>query len=229
MTVDHDARSTKSEKRLAAREHVQQMREENLRKQRRSRVMRIVSIVGGVLLVALLATLFISTAVSEAPTAAPDSSSARTGSVVGRTAPDFTMPDTADQTVSLASLRGESAVILYFSEGAGCEACVVQMKAIEQKQAEYSEAGFTVLPIVMNSKAQISEDAAAYAVQTPFLIDDGSASAAYGTLGKGMHANMPGHSFVVIDKSGVVRWSGEYPSMWLDPMDLLATATAAIE
>lgn len=44
-----------------------------------------------------------------------------------------------------------------------------------------------MLPIVMN---------------TPFLLDDGTVSEAYGTLGKGMHAGLPGHSFVLIDKHG---------------------------
>lgn len=46
-------------------------------------------------------------------------------------------------------------------------------------------------------------------------------SRAYGTLGKGMHARLPGHSFVLVDKTGVQRWYGEYPSMWLSPADLL--------
>jgi hypothetical protein len=60
-----------------------------------------------------------------------------------------------------------------------------------------------------------------YGVTTPFLLDDGTASKAYGTLGKGMHADLPGHSFVLIDAAGVQRWYGEYPSMWLEPQALL--------
>ncbi len=58
-------------------------------------------------------------------------------------------------------------------------------------------------------------------VSTPFLPDDGTVSKAYGTLGKGMHAGPPGHSFVLIDRTGRQRWYGEYPSMWLSPDDLL--------
>ena len=46
-------------------------------------------------------------------------------------------------------------------------------------------------------------------------------STAYGTIGKGMHADLPGHSFVLIDKAGNQRWYGEYPSMWLSTTDLL--------
>jgi hypothetical protein len=36
-----------------------------------------------------------------------------------------------------------------------------------------------------------------------------------------MHAGLPGHSFVLIDRQGRQRWYGEYPSMWLAPQDLL--------
>jgi hypothetical protein len=79
-----------------------------------------------------------------------------------------------------------------------------------------------VLPIVMNTAEQIKADMAANGVRTPFLIDTGgTVSAAYGTLGKGMHAGLPGHSFVLIDANGTQRWYGEYPSMYLAPADLL--------
>jgi hypothetical protein len=73
----------------------------------------------------------------------------------------------------------------------------------------------------MNSAVQIKADMAANGVRTPFLLDDGTVSAAYGTLGKGMHAGLPGHSFVLIDTQGVQRWYGEYPSMYLSSADLL--------
>lgn len=36
-----------------------------------------------------------------------------------------------------------------------------------------------------------------------------------------MHAGLPGHSFVLIDTEGQQRWYGEYPSMWLDPAELM--------
>ena len=145
----------------------------------------------------------------------------QTTSATTRTvAPDFTMATTSGSSVTLSKLRGKP-VLLYFSEGAGCGACLVQMTEIEKKQAEFDALGITVLPIVMNSKADITADMTRYGVKTPFLLDDGTASKAYGTLGKGMHAELPGHSFVLIDAAGVQRWYGEYPSMWLEPSALL--------
>jgi len=143
-----------------------------------------------------------------------------------RTAPDFTLTDTTGQQIRLADYRGRP-VVLYFSEGAGCQSCLVQMAAIEKQADAFRAEDLAVLPIVMNSADQIRTDMAANKVTTPFLIDaDGSVSRAYGTLGKGMHAGLPGHSFVLIDASGNQKWFGEYPSMYLAPQELLAHVRA---
>ncbi len=59
-------------------------------------------------------------------------------------------------------------------------------------------------------------------VKTPFLIyADDTVSRDYDVLGKGMHANMPGHGFVLIDAKGQQRWYGEYPSMYLSSANLI--------
>lgn len=148
-----------------------------------------------------------------------------TNSTDVRVAPDFTLPTSAGGTVSLSDYRGQN-VILYFSEGAGCQSCLVQMAEIEKDRQDFAAKGITVLPIVMNSKEQITADMATNGVTTPFLLDDGSVSTAYDTIGKGMHGNLPGHSFVLIDSQGRQRWYGEYPSMWLSPTELLDQAVA---
>jgi peroxiredoxin len=137
-----------------------------------------------------------------------------------RAAPDFTLTDTIGRSVTLSDLRGEN-VVLYFSEGAGCQSCIVQMGEIEKRIDDFDALDVTVLPIVMNTREQIAADMAVTGVTTPFLLDDGTVSRAYGTLGKGMHTGLPGHSFVLVDKDGRQRWYGEYPSMWLSPDDLL--------
>ena len=137
-----------------------------------------------------------------------------------RTAPDFSLTDTSGVEHTLADHRGEN-VLLYFNEGAGCQSCIVQMGEIEKQAKAFAAEDITVLPIVMNSREQILADMELNGVKTPFLLDDGTVSDAYGTLGKGMHAGLPGHSFVLIDGEGQQRWYGEYPSMWLEPTALL--------
>jgi peroxiredoxin len=147
-------------------------------------------------------------------------SARETSDATSRPAPDFTLTDTTGATVHLADYRGRT-VVLYFNEGAGCQSCLLQMVDIERNASRFAAADITVLPIVMNTATQIRADMAANGVRTPFLLDDGTVSTAYGTLGKGMHAGLPGHSFVLIDAQGVQRWYGEYPSMYLSSADLL--------
>ncbi|WP_149204897.1 peroxiredoxin family protein [Actinotalea subterranea] len=143
-----------------------------------------------------------------------------------RTAPGFTLPTSDGRSVSLSSLRG-SPVILYFNEGAGCDSCLLQMAEIE-KEPGFAEAGITVLPIVMNTADQINADRERLGVTTPFLLDDGTTSEAYGVLGTGMHEGLPGHGFVLVDAEGVQQWYGNYPSMWLEPKDLLDEALSRL-
>ena len=143
-----------------------------------------------------------------------------------RTAPGFTLPTSDGRSVSLSSLRG-SPGILYFNEGAGCDSCLLQMAEIE-KEPGFAEAGITVLPIVMNTADQINADRERLGVTTPFLLDDGTTSEAYGVLGTGMHEGLPGHGFVLVDAEGVQQWYGNYPSMWLEPKDLLDEALSRL-
>lgn len=152
--------------------------------------------------------------------AAMMASSRPSSSAQAHPAPEFTLPDTTGGSVSLSDFRGRN-VVLYFSEGAGCGSCLQQMTAIEQNRAAFEQAGVTVLPIVMNSRDQIQSEMSRYGVTTPFLLDDGRVASSYGTLGRGMHEGLPGHSFVLVDAGGVQRWYGEYPSMWLAPGELL--------
>ncbi len=71
---------------------------------------------------------------------------------------------------------------------------------------------------------------AAYGLHTPYLIDaTGKVSHAYGVPGKGMHAALPGHGFVLIDARGRQRWYGEYPSMYLSAAGLLHQVRAHLD
>ena len=197
----------------ASHEHINKLRAAQVQQERRRKQrIRLVSVGATVAVIGIIVAMMLS--------------SRQETSSTTRVAPDFTLTNTSGAQVSLAALRGKN-VLLYFSEGAGCQACLVQMAQIE-KDPGFAAEGLTVLPIVMNSKDQIIADMAANEVRTPFLLDDGTVSTAYGTLGKGMHADLPGHSFVLIDKAGKQRWYGEYPSMFLSTTDLLKEVRARL-
>lgn len=59
----------------------------------------------------------------------------------------FTLANTKGESVSLEDFRGRN-VLLYFSEGAGCQSCLVQIHVIEKSTAAFEELDATVLPIV---------------------------------------------------------------------------------
>jgi peroxiredoxin len=141
-------------------------------------------------------------------------------STAARVAPDFTLADSEGGSVTLSTLRG-APVLLYFNEGAGCDACIVQQAQIEAEPG-FAEAGITVLPIVMNTAEQINADRERLGAKSPFLLDDGTVSKEYDTLGRGMHPGLPGHGFVLIDADGNQVWQADYPSMWIEPSELLA-------
>ena len=157
---------------------------------------------------------------------ATGSGSGTAQSAAVRIAPGFTLTSTSGTRVSLAGYRGRD-VVLYFNEGVGCDACFYQMREFENHAAELSRAGITVVPIVMNPASEVGPQMAAFGIRTPYLIDaTGSVSRGYGVLGKGMHAGLPGHSFVLVDARGTQRWHGEYPSMYLPAAGLIAQVKA---
>lgn len=196
-------------RRAERREQLEQVRTEQRAAQRkRTLVARIASLSAVLVLIGFVVAALLS-ARPETSTEAID-------------ATPFTLPMSDGSTVSLAGYAG-GPVILYFNEGAGCDSCLVQMAKIEQEPG-FAEAGIAVLPIVMNTADQINADRERLRVQAPFALDDGTVSEAYGTLGTGMHEGLPGHGFILIDGDGVQRWYGNYPSMWLDPAELLDIA-----
>ncbi len=155
------------------------------------------------------------------------SRSPRFGEGVGTQAPAFTLASTAGGTVSLADFRGKD-VLLYFSEGVGCDTCFYQMRDLEQNAAKLSTNGLTVVPIVVNPANQVQAELDRFGLATPFLIDgDESVSNAYGVVGTGMHENLPGHSFILVDASGQIAWRGDYPSMFVTTDQLLSDIGSA--
>lgn len=155
------------------------------------------------------------------------SRSPRFGEGVGPQAPMFTLPSTGGGSVSLADFRGKD-VLLYFSEGVGCDTCFFQMRDLEQNATKLSADELTVLPIVVNPADQVRSVLDRFGLRTPFLIDaDKSVSDAYDVLGTGMHENLPGHSFILVDGSGRIAWRGDYPSMFVSTDQLLSDIGSA--
>jgi peroxiredoxin len=130
--------------------------------------------------------------------------------------------------LALEKLRGEN-VLLYFNEGAGCDSCFTQLVELEQHLDHLAERGTTLVPVSPNPLPTTVVEAARFGIRTPFAVDDGmEVAASYDVLGRGHHAGLPGHSFVLVDAEGSVRWRGDYPGMWVSPEELLSEIDGAL-
>jgi peroxiredoxin len=148
--------------------------------------------------------------------------------ILGAPAPSFELASTDGHTVSLADHLGHD-VLLYFSEGVGCDSCFYQQASIEAEQQRLTDAELMVVPVVVNPATDVRRELDRFGLTTPFLIDtDRSVSAAYDTIGRGHHADLPGHSFVLVDREGTLRWRLDEPSMFVEPSRLIEGATRAL-
>ena len=91
-----------------------------------------------------------------------------------------------------------------------CQACFEQIKGLEQMQAELDERGIRLISITPDRPSDLEQAIAQYGVTSPMVADhDRDMSAAFNTLGKGMHPDTPGHAFALIQK-GKVLWYRDY-------------------
>jgi len=144
-------------------------------------------------------------------------------------APAFTLPATDGSQVSLSDFQGQN-VLIYFSEGVGCDACFYQMTSLEKDASVLKDAGISkVIPIVANPMTDVKPAVEQFDLKTPWLVDgDMSISSAYNVIGTGMHADLPGHSFVLLDASGQIKWQMAYPSMFASAQQLVQDMGNAI-
>jgi len=147
--------------------------------------------------------------------------------LLNKPAPDFSLVEYDGRTVSLKSLLGKN-VLLFFNEGLMCyPACWDQIVAFG-KDASLKQAGVTVLNITVDPKPQWAEAIAKMpelATATVIFDQDKKVSSAYGvlTLTSSMHrGQFPGHSYVLIDKTGVVKFVWDDPQMAIRNSELLA-------
>lgn len=150
--------------------------------------------------------------------------SAPTGErVSGGPAPAFSERDVSSGApVTSDGLRGES-VLLFFNEGVMCQACFEQIQVLQQRSGELRKHGLTLVNITTDPPDVLREAVQAYGIETPTISDQSKdMSTAYGAIGQGMHPDTNGHTFVLIDAQGEIRWRRDYTAMFIPPERLFA-------
>ncbi|MFA4820030.1 MAG: redoxin domain-containing protein [Candidatus Aenigmatarchaeota archaeon] len=140
------------------------------------------------------------------------------GQAVGQKAPDFTLQSIEGTNVKLSEYKGKT-VVLFFNEGSMCyPACWDQMAALGN-DARFDTGDVITFSILADQKSEWEKIVS----QVPklskakILFDSTRAvSSAYDVLSlkSSMHpGNYPGHTYFIIDKDGIVRYTLDDPAM----------------
>ena len=123
---------------------------------------------------------------------------------VGDQAPDFTLPSTGGEQVSLADFAGRP-VVLVFYPGDDTPVCTKQLNSYNDDLAQFEALDAQVLAISAQSVDSHEKFAGKHGFKFPLLADtDKAVAGAYGTLGP---LGFPRRSLFIIDADGVVRYA----------------------
>ncbi|OYV27130.1 MAG: hypothetical protein B7W98_02440 [Parcubacteria group bacterium 20-58-5] len=158
---------------------------------------------------------------SAARPASADSSGSFDSALIGKPVPPFSLKDRNGTVYSSDSLKGKN-VVLFFNEGIMCyPACWNQMVALatDNRLQATDTAAFSVVIDSPDEWQQAIAKMPELGKATVLFDTDKSASQEFGmlTAPSSMHyGSYPGHSFVVIDKQGIVRFVYDDPNMGID-------------
>ncbi|WP_426003112.1 thioredoxin-dependent thiol peroxidase [Paenarthrobacter sp. NyZ202] len=127
----------------------------------------------------------------------------------GTTAPEFTLPDAAGNSVSLSDFRGRKTIV-YFYPAASTPGCTKQACDFRDSLASLQAAGYQVVGISPDPVKSLSAFAEAESLTFPLLSDEDHAVAeAYGAWGekKNYGKTYMGliRSTVVVDPAGHIQ------------------------
>ncbi len=123
---------------------------------------------------------------------------------VGDKAPDFTLPAHEGGTISLASVLGSRAVVLFFYPKDDSPGCTVEACSFRDNYDAFTAAGAEVIGVSSDSVASHTKFAGKHRLPMKLLSDErGEVRALYGI--KSTLGIIPGRATYIIDKTGVVR------------------------
>jgi peroxiredoxin Q/BCP len=118
---------------------------------------------------------------------------------VGDSAPNFTLPSSGGQSVTLADLTAKSAVVVFFYPKDDTPGCTVEACGFRDRYDAFTEAGAVVVGISADSVESHDRFASKHRLPMTLLSDaDGAVRALYGV--KATLGVFPGRATFVIDQ-----------------------------
>lgn len=128
-----------------------------------------------------------------------------TKNLVGQPAPDFTLPSSLRQDVTLSSYRGQNNVVLVFYPLDFSPVCSMQLPEYSGRQDDFADADTVVLGVNRDSVYAHKAWAAEYGIEVPLLADMRlDVARQYGVAID--ERGISGRAVFLIDKEGVVRF-----------------------
>lgn len=147
--------------------------------------------------------------------------------LMNKPAPDFSLADKEGKVYSLNELRGKN-IVLFFNEGLMCyPACWNQIVSLS-KDERFKDSGTVALSVVVDSPTdwqKAIEKMPELAGSTVVFDKDTVVSKRFGTLtmASSMHyGSLPGHTYILINKEGIVRYVFDDPNMGIRNDELMA-------
>jgi peroxiredoxin len=138
----------------------------------------------------------------------------------GTKAPDFTLPDSEGNNVSLADYTGKK-VLLVFYPGDDTPVCTTQLCSYRDNFSQFTSRGVNILGISTNSVESHKSFSSRHELPFPILSDtEHSVSKLYEAMS---FLGMSQRAYVYIDESGVVQlsFSEMLPLFYKTTQDLL--------
>jgi peroxiredoxin len=123
---------------------------------------------------------------------------------VGQQAPDFTLPSTSGEKVTLSALRGKPVLIAFFPL-AFSSTCTAELCEMRDHHDQFADRGVTVLPISVDHTYSLKEYKAKHHMQVELLSDFmREVSRRYGVLIE--DRGFANRAYFLLDDKGVIRW-----------------------
>ena len=154
----------------------------------------------------------------------PGGSSGASTLAVGSRAPQFAGTDPlTGQLIDSTYLSGRN-ILYYFSAGSTCQACMTQAQALQHDASQLNRDHITLVMVTNDSATTLAASARSYGLTIPMVADPGGViTSRFGAVGGGMDMgpNTADHSFVLVDRHGIVRFHEDFPGMWISTSALL--------